>query len=48
VETEWWKNEEPLLLNILAMKNSMVGWGRTPSNKKKGIILYLGGDQSLR
>jgi hypothetical protein len=27
---EWWKNEEPLFLNILAMKDLMASWERIP------------------
>jgi len=35
----WWKNEEPLPLNNLAMKDSMVGWGRNPHEQKKDSLL---------
>jgi hypothetical protein len=31
------KNDEPLLLNILAMKNLMVGWGKILRMKKKEL-----------
>jgi len=31
------KNDEPLLLNILGMKNLMVGWGRIPHKQKKEL-----------
>jgi hypothetical protein len=40
-EIEWWKNEKPLLLNILAMKDSMVGWGRIPHEHKKELSFAL-------
>jgi hypothetical protein len=31
---EWWKNDKPLPLNILATKDSMVGCGRIPHEQK--------------
>jgi len=43
VETKWWKNEEPLPLDILATKNLMVGWGRIFHMQKKKVFC-LGGD----
>jgi hypothetical protein len=32
----WWKNEEPLPLNNLTMKDSMAGWGRNLHGQKMG------------
>jgi hypothetical protein len=38
---EWWKNDEPLLLNIFATKDSMVGWGRILHEQKKELSSAL-------
>jgi len=38
---EWWKNDDPLPLNILAMKDLMVSWGRIPREQKKELSFAL-------
>jgi hypothetical protein len=38
---EWWKNEEPLPLNILTMKDSMASWGRILNEQKKKLSFAL-------
>jgi hypothetical protein len=38
---EWWKNDNPLPLNILAMKDLMANWGRIPHEQKKELSFAL-------
>jgi hypothetical protein len=38
---EWWKNDDPLPLNVLAVKVSMAGWGRISHEQKKELSSAL-------
>jgi hypothetical protein len=41
VETEWWKNEKPLPLNILETKDSKACQGKIPHGQKKELSSTL-------
>jgi hypothetical protein len=43
---EWWKNEKPLLFKYSSNESLTSELRKNSSWEKKGIVFYLGGDQS--